>query len=213
MSFLGSYQTPVFLGVTGLWGSGKVSLLASQILAQSLQLATIRVSCFTCFQVPTFRLQDFFLYFQHWFKKRETSFLVNKGQDHLLPFVHCLHWYSWRTVVGAGPFLELILAATPVTAVREFSLNTCDQMLLEKVSIIFLNRIFLNKQYHYIVLQMHIITTTSCSCGRLGLKNYPDQAWLVRNWFISSQNRAYLTTTLGIESILITSAKNHFCRT
>jgi len=57
VSLLDRCQTQISLAVTGLWGSGKVSLLASKkFLVMSLQLATVPVFFFTCFQVPTFRL-------------------------------------------------------------------------------------------------------------------------------------------------------------
>jgi len=57
---LSRYHASFFLAVDGLWSSGKVSLLTSPILVLSLQVATVRVSFFTCFQVPTLRLYGLF---------------------------------------------------------------------------------------------------------------------------------------------------------
>jgi len=68
----------IFLAVTGLWGSGKVSLLASKkFVVMSLQLATVRV-----FSLLVFKCQHFAckicLTFTGLMMRCETSFSLNK---------------------------------------------------------------------------------------------------------------------------------------
>jgi len=80
VSFLDRYQTQIFLAVTGLWGSGKGSLLASKMF--STVVATSHSSCFFLYLFSSANISPVrsVLYLQGWWcvGKRETSFPVNK---------------------------------------------------------------------------------------------------------------------------------------
>ena len=79
-------QTQIFLAVTGLWSSGKVSLLASKNFSNVV--VTSHSSCvFLClFSSANISLVRLVLYLQDWccVGKRETSFPVNKTVTDLL---------------------------------------------------------------------------------------------------------------------------------
>ena len=77
------YQTPIFLAVTGLWGSGKVSLLASKIFSTVVvtsHSSRVLPHLFSSANISPVR---FDLHLQDWWcvGKRETSFPVNKLTD------------------------------------------------------------------------------------------------------------------------------------
>ena len=81
VSLLDRYQTQILLAVTGLWGSGKVSLLASKIFFSNV-VATSHSSCVFRYLFPraNISLVRFVLHLQDWWcdGKRETSFPINK---------------------------------------------------------------------------------------------------------------------------------------
>jgi len=80
VSLLHRYQTPIFLAVTGWWGSGEVSLLASKILSNVV--VTSHSSCVFLYLFSSANISPvrFVLHLQDWWcvGKRETSFSVNK---------------------------------------------------------------------------------------------------------------------------------------
>ena len=81
VSLLDRCQTQIFLAVTGLWDSGKVSLLVSKNFFSNL-VATSHSSCvfLYLFSSANISLVRFVLHLQDWrcVGKRETSFPVNK---------------------------------------------------------------------------------------------------------------------------------------
>jgi len=80
VSLLDRYQTPIFLAVTGVWGSGKVSLLASKMFTNVV--VTCHGSCVFLYLLPSANISpvSIVLHLQDWWcvGKRETSFPVNK---------------------------------------------------------------------------------------------------------------------------------------
>jgi len=81
VSLLDRCQTQIFLAVTGLWGSGKVSLLASKKLFSNV-VATGQSSCVFLYLFSSANISPvrFVLHLQDWWcvGKRETSFPINK---------------------------------------------------------------------------------------------------------------------------------------
>jgi len=81
VSLLDRCQTQIFLAVTGLWGSGKVSLLASKKFFSNV-VATSHSSCVFLYLFSSANISPvrFVLHLQDWWcvGKRETSFPVNK---------------------------------------------------------------------------------------------------------------------------------------
>ena len=59
VSLFDRYQTPILLAVTGLWGSGKVSLLASKIFSNVV--VTSHTSCGFLYLFSVFPLRKFYI--------------------------------------------------------------------------------------------------------------------------------------------------------
>jgi len=78
--FLDRYQTSLFLAVTGLWGSGKVSLFASKILSDVVVTSQSWCVFLYLFSSSNISSVRFVWHLQDWWcvGKRETSFPVNK---------------------------------------------------------------------------------------------------------------------------------------
>ena len=80
VSFLECCQTQIFSAVTGLWGSGKVSILASKTF--STVVVASHSLCVFLYLFPSANISPvrFVLHLQDWWcvGKRETSFPVNK---------------------------------------------------------------------------------------------------------------------------------------
>jgi len=79
--FVDRCQTQIFLAVTGLWGSGKVSLLASKSFFSNV-VATSHSSCVFLYLFSSANISPirFVLHLQDWWGvgKRETSFTDKK---------------------------------------------------------------------------------------------------------------------------------------
>jgi len=79
VSFLDRYQTQIFLAMTGLWGSGNVSLLASKIFSNVVVTSHSSRVFLYLFSSANISPVRFILHLQDWWcGKRETSFPITK---------------------------------------------------------------------------------------------------------------------------------------
>ena len=94
VSFLDRCQTQIFLAVTGLWGSGKVSLLPSKKFFTNV-VATSHSSCVFLYLFSSANISPvrFVLHLQDWWcvGKRETTVVS--------PSINC-DWFTCRCLCG-----------------------------------------------------------------------------------------------------------------
>ena len=129
VSLLDRSQTQIFLAVTGLWGSCKVSLLASKKFSNVV--VTSNSSCVFLYLFSSVNISPvrFVLHLQDWWYvgKRETSFPVNKLwliylPPSMLPLTSPFSFSHCGTKLSDGTFTRFVFAD-----------NDCSEVWIEKL--------------------------------------------------------------------------------